>query len=245
MSIEQTAVRYASFETLKASGGDDALLWLLGANELAELERLTAKPRQQTWKWGRILSRQLLRDYGVIRETSSEQMEILSINAFGQNDRPAVYIDGVLQAVSLSISHSDRGILVALSAATRVGVDLVDLEQESFGSLWVWMTTSERAWMDRKDSEQQARVWAVKEAVYKALNEGESFSPLRIAVVPGIHGRYSCFYKDRDMSSICRVHISEIDNHLAAVVEYGIPLDNGDREKRQKLGVNPADCTAN
>ena len=240
MSVEQTAVRYASFETLRATGIDNALPWLRGANERAELERLSAESRQQNWKWGRILSRQLLRDQGVVRESSGNQLEILSINAFGQNDRPAVYIDGVLQAVSLSISHSDRGILVALSAATRVGVDLVDLEQERFGSLWVWMTNSERAWMNRSDLRQQATVWAVKEAVYKALNEGESFSPLSVAVVQGVHGRYSCFYKDRDMRSICQIHISELDSHLVAVVEYGIPLDNADREMRQKLDVDTA-----
>ncbi len=240
MSVEQTAVRYASFAALRATGIDNALPWLRGTNERAELERLTAESRQQNWKWGRILSRLLLRDHGVVRESSSEQLEILSINAFGQNDRPAVYIDGVLQAVSLSISHSDRGLLVALSAATRVGVDLVDLEQEPFGSLWVWMTNSERAWMNRNDLRQQATVWAVKEAVYKALNEGESFSPLSVAVVREVHGRYSCFYKDRDMRSICQIHIRELDSHLAAVVEYGIPLDNADREMRQKLDVDTA-----
>ncbi len=240
MSVEQTAVRYASFDTLGASGSDRALPWLRGANELAELERLTAKSRQQTWKWGRILSRQLLREYGAVCESSSEQMEILSINAFGQNDRPAVYVEGVLQAVSLSISHSDRGILVALSANVRVGVDLVDLEQAPFGSLWVWMTNSERAWMHRSDLRQQATVWAVKEAVYKAVNEGEPFSPLSVNVIQGARGQYFCTYRNRDMTSICRIRISEMDSHLAAVVEYGIPLDNADREMRQKLCVGVA-----
>lgn len=237
MSVEQTAVRYASFDTLRASAGDNAPPWLRGANELAELKRLTAESRQQTWMWGRILSRQLLRECGVVCASSSEQLEILSINAFGRNDRPAVYVDGVLQAVSLSISHSDRGILVALSATMRVGVDLVDLEQGPLDFLWVWMTNSERAGMHRSDLRQLATVWAVKEAVYKAVNEGESFSPLSVTVVEGTHGRYSCFYRNRDMTSICHIHINEMDSHLAAVVEYGIPLDNADRKMRQKLHV--------
>jgi len=240
MSVERTAVRYASFDTLRTSAGDHGAPWLRGTNELAELERLTAESRRQTWRWGRILSRDLLRECGVVCDSSSEQTEILSINAFGQNDRPAVYVDGRQQAVSLSISHSDRGILVALSAAMRVGVDLVDLEQGPLDSLWVWMTNSERAWMHRSDLRQQATVWAVKEAVYKAVNEGESFSPLSVTVVQGIHGRYSCFYRNRDMTSICHIHISEMDSHLAAVVEYRIPLDNADREMRQKLHVGAA-----
>lgn len=221
MSAEHSAVRYERLETLVSSPEAD-LTWLTGKRERAERDRLTAGTRRDTWAAGRILCRRLLRDCGLVSDSQADGLQILSRNELGQSDRPTVFLHGVRHPVWLSISHSSRGALVALSTSVRVGVDLVDLQQLPKGSLWIWLTAEERAWIPRDDFRQQATVWAIKEAVYKAVNTGDAFAPAGINIFSD-GSRYTCAYRGRLLASECTIQVREIDGHLTAVAESLVP----------------------
>jgi phosphopantetheinyl transferase len=220
MSAEQIFQLYMPFELQGDVADSVELPWLTGIRERSEYRRLTCRARQEAWKLGRILGRRLLKECTGYPDSSEDQVEILSRNSEDKSDRPSVFINGRPFPVSLSISHSDRGVLVVASETMQVGVDLVDRRRLPGDSLWFWFTSAEKQWMSQTDSLQQATVWAVKEAVYKAVNEGDAFAPGRISVFPQGQNRYSCSYGNRNLFRNCVIHTSELDDHIVALAEY-------------------------
>lgn len=217
MSAESLAVRYERFDRLQQLLPVIEACWRGGPREQAEYQRLTSADRRVTWQWGRVLSRLMLQECGIgVDAAEADGVEILSRNAQGQSDRPCVWRNGAVWPVRLSISHSSRGVAVAVSGTDMVGIDLVDLQQVPPGTLWVWMTDAERAWVRQDDHVQQATVWAIKEAVYKAVQTGESFAPRRISVARAVDG-YTCQYAGRGADEACEIQVSEVDGHVLAV----------------------------
>jgi phosphopantetheinyl transferase len=127
----------------------DALLagrvegWL-SARELKELAQWRDERRRRAWMLSRLLARQLLAEVG---DASEASFEVLSRDELGRVNRPILWRDGARLPWSLSISHSDRGVLVALAPRSDVTIGADVTQEQSFApSLEAWFTPSERAW---------------------------------------------------------------------------------------------------
>ena len=57
--------------------------------------------------------------------------------------------------------------------------------------------------------------WAVKEAVYKAINTGESFVPKKFEVFPRDKSRYECHHEGESLRDRSRLTVWEVDDHVA------------------------------
>jgi phosphopantetheinyl transferase len=182
--------------------------WLTAA-ERRELSRYRAARRQKAWLCGRWLAKQLVAagldrqseepsprnqpaphatkvpvvpstgGVDVAAEISLDQIEILSRDGEGRGIAPVVQVAGRRDHRSLSISHTDRGVVVALANRVRVGVDLVDLGGLDPAALGFWFTEQEKSELDLDNRHTAAILWAAKEAVFKATN-GSKFVPQQI-----------------------------------------------------------------
>ena len=55
----------------------------------------------------------------------------------------------------------------------------------------LWFTPAEQQWLREAEAPNLASVlWASKEAIYKALNAGESFAPRAVELLPGGQASY-------------------------------------------------------
>jgi phosphopantetheine--protein transferase-like protein len=102
-----------------------------------------------------------------------------------------------------------------------VGVDLVDLNDVaaasgSRGFARLWFTPLERCWIATDRPRRTATLWAIKEAVYKACQTGETWTPRDVVVWPRAGGGYRCFYRGRAIEGL-RLEVEQVDGHLAVV----------------------------
>jgi phosphopantetheinyl transferase len=208
-SVQRRYAPAARGEVMLAGLGE---AWL-GRRERAELAAWRDPRRRGAWLLGRILAKQLVADaYGGLE---LQQIEILSRDSLGRVNRPVVWLDGVEQPGSLTISHSHRGALAALDTSGNVvlGADLADSGTFSDGFVELWFTPPERRWFQETQSSGIACfIWAAKEALYKACNRGESFAPRDVEVLPD--GR--CSYRHAPLAG-CRLQSWTVDGHLAVL----------------------------
>ncbi len=193
--------------------------WLVAA-ERAELAMLSDERRRRQWLAGRWAAKQLLVREGLAGSLSD--VEIRSRDARRQNHRPRIRIGLRPFAGSLSIAHTANGALAAFSASEQlsVGVDLVDLDEmaaagDSGGFARLWFTPPEQYWIAADRPRRTATLWGIKEAVYKACQSGESWSPRDLAVWPRTHG-YRCTYRGMAINGL-RLEIDQVDGHVAVV----------------------------
>jgi len=107
--------------------------------ELAELGRLADPRRRQQWIEGRRVGKQLVAEtYGC----AIADVQILTRDERQLSVRPCVYIGSKQLNWSLSISHSDTGVLAILAATDTlsIGVDLVHHVPCNQGFLELWFT---------------------------------------------------------------------------------------------------------
>ena len=194
------------------------LAWL-GHRERAELAAWRDADRRRAWLVGRTIGKTLvarrMAKLPTPQAIEPSQIEILSRDAEGRVNRPRIWCDGIEKPWSLSISHSQRGVLAAFTAATDValGVDLADCGTFGDGFVDLWFTPAERAWFHETQCTSTARfIWAAKEALYKACNDGESFTPRDVEVLPD--GR--CSYHETPLAG-CRLRSWRVDGHLAVL----------------------------
>jgi phosphopantetheinyl transferase len=232
----------------------------LGACECGEFSRLRDSERREGWFWGRILSKELIINQfpAIVAATVAtngtvpflltrkleqfpdpRSIEITSRGADGRGVRPCISINGREQPWSISISHSQQAILVALCTdwGVSLGVDLVDVAEYSGGFLETSFSSDERDWLRQDRPEQIATAWAVKEAVYKAYNAGEGFTPRRICVRPLPSGRYTCAYYDIDLTGICDIQTWQTADQAAAMATVATE-HSGDRSGAYESGLN-------
>lgn len=191
LALPRAIVRYAPLEADRGLSAEAHADWL-SAREQAELAAWREPGRRRAWLAGRRLAKQLVASHLCFGD-SLPSIEILSRDALGRVNRPRVWRGGVEQSCSLSISHSARGVLVALVAGSEatLGVDLSDTAELSPGLVKLWFTADERAWLDDSGNLDLARyIWCAKEALYKALSQGESFDPRKVEVLSGGRCRY-------------------------------------------------------
>jgi phosphopantetheinyl transferase len=182
---------------------------------------MRAAERRDTWLAGRIAAKQLLASVFAAENSplrslppNALHIESRSTNP-GHGERPVLYADDYPHTCAISIAHSSRGVLVAVTLDEQVhlGVDLVEPLRAAENLHWTF-TAPERAWLAGNDRTSAARLWALKESLYKACQRGESFSPQQIEVAPGRPPRYP----ERDLPRDLRTWQTwRVDGHVAAL----------------------------
>lgn len=217
MSPDSFLHRYASLEELRSHYAlhDERSLNIIERQELA---RWRESGRREVWFLARMLAKQLLAEHLGDPALPFGAIEIRSRDDRNRGIRPRIRIDGEAKPWAMSISHTDRGVLVGLSTVpgTLLGVDLTPVGVYRPSFLSIWFTERERIWLSNSEPEQIAAAWAVKEAVYKAANIGDSFAPQCIEVYPVDSGRYACIDRGIDLSRVCQVRTWPVDGQIAA-----------------------------
>jgi 4'-phosphopantetheinyl transferase EntD len=126
---------------------------------------------------------------------------------------------GGIPAWPLSIAHSRRAAVAVLSFNPRitVGVDIVELQPLSDGVLRAWFTADEQQWLAAAEPRERLVAWALKEAIFKALNQGEAFAPQRIAVRRNADRHYTASWNGAPLDGVCQLQTWEQDGHLLAL----------------------------
>lgn len=221
-----------SFVWRSARRGGSAFPWLgradtawLGEAEKETYAGLNAPARREEWLLGRALAKALILEHaphpgGAAPRFCPNEIQICSRDGLNRPSRPQIFLRGRLQPWSLSIAHSDASVLVALSMRSRVslGVDIAPLQSSAEGSLDMWFTERERRLMKSDPTlYPPAKLWAVKEAVYKAVNRGESFTPSRIEVRPQPAGAYTFLRDGVAPRATHRIHAFASSDQIVAM----------------------------
>ncbi|HTM54363.1 MAG TPA: 4'-phosphopantetheinyl transferase superfamily protein [Pirellulales bacterium] len=209
--------RYRSLRQFDELSSEPDLKWLT-AGERAELGWWRDRGRRQASLAGRMLAKELVANHAGATYRR-EEVEILSRDEKSRGKRPRIRCHGVEQPWSVSITHSEGGVLAALcvTEGVRVGVDLARTDGLSDAFVRLWFTPAEQAWLRETDCSSIAGfIWAAKEAVYKACNNGESFSPRDVEVLP--HER--CSYRQSPLADYS-LRSWSIDGHIAVMVTVG------------------------
>ena len=216
MAETHAHLRYASMSNRSNHPVD--LNWLNPA-ECSELARWRNDSRRSAWLEGRRLIKELIGDHFPQHRARPSVISICSIDEQVRSVRPTVSIDGHRQPWPLSITHSDRMVLVALStsASTLVGVDLCQYRALPDSFVDTWFTSRERGRWQNLETEQICRSWAAKESIYKACNHGEPFMPRRIEVFWDAD-RCVCRYDDYEFGDELTVQNWTVDDHAAVMV---------------------------
>lgn len=95
--------------------------------------------------------------------------------------RPIVTVIGRASCPTISVSHVRTMYGAALSLDGQVGMDIVD-PSDVMASLQTFFTAEERAMLPKPARHLYGRLWAAKEAAYKAARLDVEFQPLRVRV---------------------------------------------------------------
>jgi phosphopantetheinyl transferase len=211
----QTDWRYARLDDLRRTHPGD--LQDLTAAERAELAYWRHAERREEWILSRALARQVVCAYAICQMSGAPRVEICSRDTLGRGIRPRVTIAGEPARISLSISHTRSAALVAIctTPGVAIGADLVLKAPLGKTFFETWFDEHER-----RSAEVEVfaacRLWAVKEAVYKAANQNDPFSPRQI-VLRGAPGEYRCSYRGVDLGDCCQITTWDCDDHVAAL----------------------------
>lgn len=207
-------VCYQSLRNLEHTESSDA--WLSGA-ERRECARYRDEGRLRQFRAGRYLAKKLLLEQLVPWSVDWSEIEILSRDGQNRAVRPEVTVRGNRVPWCVSISHSRRGVLVGISLnrQIQVGVDLAEKEDLNPKSLVFWFSNRERERLRDAGARPAAVCWAVKEAVYKAVNQGESFVPKKFEVFPREKAGYECRYEGESFKDRSQINVWDVDDHVA------------------------------
>jgi phosphopantetheinyl transferase len=215
------STRYARLSELLAD--DTAAASWLSEDERAVQARMQSTERRATWLAGRILTKRVIIEAAraagtLLAERRADELHIESRSTNpGHGERPTLFVDGCGQRCAISIAHSQRGVLAAVSldANLSLGVDLVEPTDAHQALRWTF-TRREGAWLAAgpHENHRPEQLWAMKEALYKACQRGEGFSPQGIEVVPG----ESPSYPNLDLTLDLReLQCWRVDGQLAAL----------------------------
>lgn len=195
----------------------------LGPAERDELARFRNPERRRAWHAGRLAAKRLVFDRFPGEAGRAPKIEILSRGPGGVPTRPRVWVGGQLMPWRLSISHSGEHVYVALSEDpdVSVGVDLAPVEPCREGFLKTWFTVGEQHALRAAPAFEVATFWAVKEAIYKACNDGEKFAPALVEVRrtdQGLGGTY----RGIDLVGAADISRGECPGHAAVLVRLDV-----------------------
>ncbi len=195
-SSEGTArLAFARRDLLLRQYGSRLFAWL-SVEERRWYEAIGSREYAEAWLCGRVVAKELMESAEAGKSSSPDRLTIKSRNQQHQGTAPSAWRDGRELPVSLSISHTERAVLVALAKdpRRRVGVDLIQHGTVGSSIREMWFTSDEQSLASRSPAA-PAQIWAAKEATYKTLNVGESFYPLRIVVECREENSCACRYR--------------------------------------------------
>lgn len=210
-----------------------AVDWLaaLTTTERAVLAELRAPERRQQWLAGRVLAKQLVASELALGTDPAKlpavlaQIEIVSLNADGKGVAPQATVSGQPWNGALSLAHQGDCVAAALlpDAKYGVGIDLVPDEPFGAGFADMWFTAAERAWaLAESDAPSlPASIWALKEAVYKAINHGESFQPQAIEISRNTAGEWRFAVRGMRAPSDWVAQVEPAAGHGLMALVYG------------------------
>ncbi|QDU92553.1 4'-phosphopantetheinyl transferase family protein [Lignipirellula cremea] len=223
MTAPLRVVRYCASRRWTAGSLKPSAAWL-APGELRELELFRDPQRRQQWLQGRRLAKETLA--ALAGATSLAQIEILTRDAQGRGLAPQVQVQGRPSRWRLTLSHSTRGVLAAVVDRDRwqVGADLTDAADRSEHFRQLWFTPAEQAWLNAAPTVRTAQLWSLKEAIYKACNQGEPWTPRAIELQFNPATSPQCHYHGRPLLGL-QGSVQTIDGQTAAVVYLPGPGD--------------------
>lgn len=162
--------------------------------------------RRELWALGRyfLLSRLYPWLCSIRSAVDPGELRIVTRNGLGRGTQPRLYSQGRLVPWRISLAHSSSQLAMAFSVdpMTRVGVDLVDDSAAAAKAVRCWSTSREREQFPGRTEADFAKVWSMKEALYKALNHGEPFRPARYEVLLADSeiGLPRCRFRDHELT---------------------------------------------
>jgi len=208
---------YARRDALHRHYGN-SLADMLCSEERERYAEIGSREYADAWLCGRVVAKELIRLSRPQEAFQANQLQIRSRNSENKGVPPTVWQAGRELPLSLSVSHVEQAVLVALAdeAQTRVGVDLLALGVVQTSVQNSWFTKDERA-IAREYPRGPAQIWTAKEATYKALNDGESFAPRQVVVERLLDSSCTCRYQTK--TGLKRLDVKTwqtADGHLAA-----------------------------
>ena len=180
-----------------SSESEDAMAASLTPAERLLAERLTSRPRQRSFEVARWLGKQAVQACDKTCEKGFRQVEILSEDSTGVTSRPVVCIDGIRADLTISITHLDKTVAVAVTDSERsIGIDLAHIRPPSEGFTDVWMTDQEQSQIAQSENSALTATmnWSAREATFKATRVDDEFRPARWSVT--FDGDQAvCFYR--------------------------------------------------
>ena len=175
---------------------------------------------------GRWLAKQLIKELNPEGTLQFSDIHIESRDERSRPCRPRIFVHGSLKEWSLSISHSKEFVYVAASLDQRVqlGTDVLEVSSVSESLSDFWFTEAERRWCQRSQDPFSINiVWSLKEARYKAENQGEPFYPGQVDVISGTPLEQ---HADLDFSTKtltycwdnCKINIQRTSRRLTSLV---------------------------
>ena len=239
-------VRYAAIQELETLFQPTPGSWL-SDSELLVWSKMSARSRQRSWLFGRVLAKQLLCErFDLNLVGHPRRITICSLNSQSRGTRPRPTIDGVPMRCSMSISHTERGVLavVAKDEPTFVGVDLVSQPVELRpGFLRTWFSPNEVSILSRAENRMDsATLWCIKEAVYKACNRGERFAPRQIEVHVDSDQRIRIQYRGTWLHKNMAVRNWTVNRHTAVLVTYAAPDIKAQNSKQPDTLASQMSC---
>lgn len=133
----------------------------------------------------------------------------------GENRKPAVSLPGGVPPVYFNVSHSGDYIVIAISRAAEVGVDIEEMRPDCPVDDLArrYYSTREYAWLRTLAGEDRIeafyRLWTVKEAVLKCAGLGLSV-PTRMVEVLLDDGAPSVTCRDKDRKALEQLQVTEL-----------------------------------
>jgi phosphopantetheinyl transferase (holo-ACP synthase) len=205
-------------------GEVEANHWL-GSGEQEGLANMRDPSRRRDFFAGRILLKRIILDDLVTRGSDVPpyhlaEIEVLSRDGLGRSVQPRIYLRGRQQPWSVSLAHLGSAVLAAVAEGVdiRVGVDLTPRTLGSRYFAETWLARDEQAaWKSTNRPQNLAQIWALKEAVYKAIGRGAPFVPAHIEVLHGASG-WTYRYRGDCPKTLTWCEVTSAGNHVAVVV---------------------------
>ncbi len=172
-----------------------ALLDRLSGEERERFRSIRDSQTAATWLLGRLLAKTQILRINSYAEMTWQDLTIQSRNEENRPIRPIVWHSQQPLALSLTLSHIDRSVLVAVVDDEQIslGVDLVAPSAVKPSVQRTWFTDREQQFASQSATV-AGQIWAAKEAAYKALQRGEPFRPFRLEVTPTSPASCFCTY---------------------------------------------------
>ncbi len=95
-------------------------------------------------------------------------------------------------------------------------------ERDDAGFRRLWFADAEQRWLAADPVRRTATLWALKEAVYKAVNAGESWDPRSVEIQADGAEDFRCLYRGLPLANLA-LSVCDLDGHVAVIVR--LPLE--------------------